>query len=937
MTDPESSSVARLVGLVALAAVTPWWAAAQPADPFSECEVSFAAAPDARDSSHCFYEVARRSAQWEQAKRRLEAHRGRHPENPWLHFYLGHVVFISQLSPRAEDHYREAVRIFEDREEVAGEVDARIELSRCLTFFGRGRETREVLERAFEIAAASGDKMLLAAVRIRQAFQLRHEGRDLDYAYRLLEKAEEDVFPNGPEGLKKQCLDAKAVVSYLLGRNDEFLRYKKRLLAMAVAAGDLTSEAEARYNIAVHHVSTELPTAEARKEARALFEAALAAARKADHRFVETQALFELGSLLEGAEGRGHLESCLEVAADLGSAGLSRLSKCRAALAATLVEEDPAAAKALIDLALTGSGASDDLWATVYGSGERLFVHWETLPRSEAVADSLKVLDMLEALRELQASGAGRTGLMTLLSEVYYRLSGRLLEGGDPEMAFAVLERLRARVLREALEEARAASPPPSASPLVEELTRALADQVRLNRRLLDPELRQGDREQAVTELDSVESLVARLRHQIAEAAPSYGQLRSPTLADLRQVEESLENGEALLSFQFGLDEDFYGRFAGGSWLFASTRDRTRVYRIPDRVALEPALDVLLGMADLDDATAALARLHGDLLAPALADLPPAVERLVIVPDGKLHRLPFALLRPSAEAEPLIARYQLSLAPSATLWRRWRSLDPPASEVPALALADPVIAGQTAEAEGAGVRQWAFERDARLPPLPYAREEGRAVVRALGGDSRLLVGEEASERFLKEADLRRYGVIHFAAHAVIDDEVPERSAVLLAPGAEEEDGWLQPQDVVGLDLDGRVVVLASCDSAAGQVLRGEGPMSLARAFFQARAPVVVASLEPLPDDHSARLFKDFYRTLARGTSVAEALAVAQRKRARQGVPSRAWAGLVVLGDGAVVPFPGGLERPGLPIWIVVALAFVGLAALWLVARRARRG
>ena len=44
---------------------------------------------------------------------------------------------------------------------------------------------------------------------------------------------------------------------------------------------------------------------------------------------------------------------------------------------------------------------------------------------------------------------------------------------------------------------------------------------------------------------------------------------------------------------------------------------------------------------------------------------------------------------------------------------------------------------------------------------------------------------------------------------MIDGERPERSAVLLAPGVEDEDGRLEPREIVDLDLGGRAVVLAS--------------------------------------------------------------------------------------------------------------------------------
>src|SRR6185503_20583650 len=149
-------------------------------------------------------------------------------------------------------------------------------------------------------------------------------------------------------------------------------------------------------------------------------------------------------------------------------------------------------------------------------------------------------------------------------------------------------------------------------------------------------------------------------------------------------------------------------------------------------------------------------------------------------------------------AEPLAARYEVSVVPSATLWLRTRRQARGRPATPALALADPDIAG--APSAGAPERQWPLEQGRQLGRLPHARAEGRFVVRQLGGGSTLLAGPEATENFLKRPGLRRYGVLHIAAHSLVDDEKPDRSAILLAPGAPDEDGLLQIRELVRLDL-----------------------------------------------------------------------------------------------------------------------------------------
>ena len=179
---------------------------------------------------------------------------------------------------------------------------------------------------------------------------------------------------------------------------------------------------------------------------------------------------------------------------------------------------------------------------------------------------------------------------------------------------------------------------------------------------------------------------------------------------------------------------------------------------------------------------------------------------------------------------------------------------------------------------------------------------------------------------MKSRDLGAYDILHFAAHAVADETHPERSAVLLAPGDAVEDGLLQVREIAALDLDGRIVVLSACHTAAGAVLSGEGVLSLARAFFEAGAHAVVGSRWPLRDVDAAALFDTFYRHLGQGASLAQALKATQDEARAAGRPASAWAGLVLLGNGDLRPFAGGRPPTDRWPWLAASLA-LGVALL----------
>ena len=125
----------------------------------------------------------------------------------------------------------------------------------------------------------------------------------------------------------------------------------------------------------------------------------------------------------------------------------------------------------------------------------------------------------------------------------------------------------------------------------------------------------------------------------------------------------------------------------------------------------------------------------------------------------------------------------------------------------------------------------------------------------------------------------------------------------LALGASgEDDGRLEVREVFGLELGARLVVLSACETASGAGLVGDVPpgdewQSLMRAFMQAGAVSVVATLWPVADAESARLMEDFFVSLRAGAAPAAALAEARRRALAGGARAHPfyWAGFVVGG------------------------------------------
>ncbi|RKG63663.1 CHAT domain-containing protein, partial [Corallococcus sp. CA054B] len=926
---------------VGLALGVPAPAAASPA-PVAEpsalagCEQAFEARPEDSDAAMCFFRNAQGLAGRDEARRRLQGLIARHPERPWLTLVLGHMELLSE-PVLAEASYRRAALAFRDLGDAEGEVMAGINLRSVLGMRGQTEEAHQWVLRVGEVARASGDPRLEVRALILEAAELSDLGQDLGRAYRLLKRAEALTFPDGTDGMKKQLLSPLATVSVNLGRFDEARDVYARLAELAERTKDAGTEARVRFALAslAWRRQEDRPEPGGRPELLRLAREALAASRRAGSKVFEVMSLRLVAELLgdgpgERSEAEDALGRCLDIARETGLP--ERRISCLWTRAERRSAVDASAAWRDVDEALALAAEHDNPLYLASAWRARSMVAFRTRPLPEALGEAERALDAVEVLRRWQRDATSQAELFSNWASDYHRLAGLTLEAGEDsalpprealERAFAVSERLRARTLFETLVASRALPTQEETPEQRKARDGVLRGLSATQRRLLDPALSASERARLLGELQELERRERELRpatrhmelpsKTLAATGPRREQEPRPAVwhaelpfASLAATEQRLGEEEALLVFLAGADHDRQGERAGGAWVLAVTREGTRAYRIPERARLRPMVALLSGLIERRDGSeaAAAAALYAQLLAPALRELPSKVSRLLLVPDGPLHDLPFAALREHADAPPLMARYELARVPSASLLHHWREQPGQPPEGEALVLADPDRGEALQGTAVASARGGMFLETASLGALPEARREGRTVSEALEDTAvkpRLLMGAEASEQALKASRWDAVRILHMAAHAVVDVESPERSALVLAPGAAGEDGLLQPREIAELRLRDALVVLSSCRGASGAQLAGEGVLSLARAFFESGARAVVASLWPMRDAEAAELLERYYRHLAEGKGAASALREAQREAWEDGEPAAMWAGLGVMGDAALVP------------------------------------
>jgi CHAT domain-containing protein len=489
-------------------------------------------------------------------------------------------------------------------------------------------------------------------------------------------------------------------------------------------------------------------------------------------------------------------------------------------------------------------------------------------------------------------------------SALYRDLESLLVEQGRPEAALEAVEHWRARGLMALLASRDLGFTSDVPAALEKDRRHADADYDRLisrrgaadeaERRALQPELARARAHQ-----DEVRGL-------IRAAAPRIASVRDPVPLDYEGLRAALDPGTLLLVYSLGEEAarvyalgpgdaglEVHALAAGTEQIAAAVRH----WR--EQVATRRS-------ARLQGAVRAQAERLGEiLLAPVSARLGEA-RRLLVVPDGALHVLPFGALadpRAPGEGRSLVESLAVHVAASVSLYQQLRAT-PPQAKTRALevaAFADPDYA--PAQPDGAGpALRGALDEGLKLEPLPWSRAE-LAALRELAPESeRLWTGAEATEERAKALG-RGVDIVHFACHGFTDPVRPLESGLALsiptAPTPEGDNGLLQAWEVFeSVRLDAGLVTLSACETGLGESVDGEGLLGLTWAFQYAGARSVLASLWPVADASTAELMRTFYRARQTGLPTAEALQQAQR--ALLADPATAapfyWAGFQLVGD-----------------------------------------
>jgi len=261
------------------------------------------------------------------------------------------------------------------------------------------------------------------------------------------------------------------------------------------------------------------------------------------------------------------------------------------------------------------------------------------------------------------------------------------------------------------------------------------------------------------------------------------------------------------------------------------------------------------------------------------------IEQLYIIPDGVISKLPFSsLINPKTKA------YLLSEKSTSYLVAvdQFMSKEKNSVESNSILGISPNFStsGDVVDCQCNG---------SDLEDLTYAMDE-LTYLQSIYDGSYIKEAKATKASFID--NVKDFPVVHLATHACLNETDPMLSQIFFS------DGSLTNYDLQNLNINPELVVLAACNTAQGEIQKGEGVISLSRGFFEAGVKSLVSSLWSIDDYSSSEIVKGMYTHLKDGKTKAQSLRQAKLDYLESADKLRShpyyWAGLVQIGDGSPI-------------------------------------
>ena len=661
------------------------------------------------------------------------------------------------------------------------------------------------------------------------------------------------------------------------GRSADAIRFFNKALALSASTPDVYFPFTAYLGKARLLATSGRPD-----EGLQMLHEALVDARSRNLKVREARILSALGELAAATGKREEAVSSLTEAADVAhDAGLDRVDADASSALASLLQDTGRTETAEIYARRSVAAArhAGDVYHLPQLTAVLAEIEESNGKLSRADDDYSHATELVDGLLKGFPHPRNKNILVATMGRVFEgHFNLALNRSNDLGKAFQVLESARAYGLLDVLRE------PGGVRHHLSVLDSTLAPQIASVNRDLSNAQDTGVRNRL---LDRLWELEVRALHPHELSASSQVQPVS-----LQQFQSSLPEGELVIEYALAQSH---------SLALAITRDRVARYDLKGRDEIEAAVGShLAAIRARRDSRAESKALYQLLLKPI--SLLHESKRVVVIPDGKLHVLAFDSLIDPAD-HYVLDTHVISYAPSATVYYLLsKPLPPRKSEMAMLAVGGANYAFPRLTDIRSALRGLTLF-DSSGPPrwvaIPQSLSEVTDVAASQLGKTLVLTGDNASEAALKRLPLENFRMLHFAVHSAVDEDFPDRSALVLSRENDQEDGLLQAREIVGLDLNAELVTLSACDAGAGRIEGVVGMNSLVQAFLMAGARSVVATVWDADDTFTAALMRRFYANLRQGFDKADALTLAKRELLHTNGPNAVpfyWAGFRLVGD-----------------------------------------
>jgi tetratricopeptide (TPR) repeat protein len=308
-------------------------------------------------------------------------------------------------------------------------------------------------------------------------------------------------------------------------------------------------------------------------------------------------------------------------------------------------------------------------------------------------------------------------------------------------------------------------------------------------------------------------------------------------------------------------------------------------------------------------------------------------EHLIIIPDDYLYYVPFETLIENIPTtnerkegysilDYLIKSHSISYQHSATLWYNSikRVVELAATQKVNFIGYAPVFNKEknnglilssnisTFDTTGNNIAYRSISTDLKkFNPLPYTKDEIVSIVHLFEKhkkEAKAYLYSDANESNFKN-NVGNYKYIHIASHGFSNDKEPELSGIVFSQNKDtiisnsdsKEDEILYVGETYNLNLNADLVVLSSCESGLGKLIKGEGLQALSRGFLYTGTPNIIFSIWKTLDKPTKNLMVQFYSNVLDGESYPEALRQTKLKLINDHQTSfpHFWGGFILVG------------------------------------------